>query len=159
MDKILNGNDYAKTNGFSSLREMLRARDYRMFDTPFQDVSVSGNAAMAFISFGIWIAQCECNGAEYVAPGEPFYCQSCGNNATGGSPRPVQFPDDAKEIEVELLRRPVTAGAGRNEFERNQRQRAVIQTESGWLSRTWLLGETLNDLREQNKVIPKRRKR
>lgn len=159
MDKILNGNDYAKTNGFSSLREMLRARDYRMFDTPFHDTVMSGKPVMAFVSFGIWIAICECNGAEYVAPGEPFYCQSCGNNATGGAPRPVEFPADAKEIESELLKRPVIVGAGRNEFERTQRQRAAINDERGWLSRTWLPSETLSDLKKQNKVIPTRRKR
>lgn len=158
-DKILNANDYAKLNGFASWRAMLKARDYRMFDTPYFDADAAGKPVQAFISFGFWIAKCECNGAEYVSPGEPFYCQSCGNFETRGTPRPVTFPVDMAAIEAELLRRPVTAGFGRNDFERTQKQRAVIQTESGWLTRTWLPDETLEDLKEQNKSLPKRKKR
>lgn len=159
MDKILDANDYAKCNNYLSLREMLKARNYQMFDTPFLDTGTTGKSVTAFVSFGFWIARCECNGAEYVAPGEPFYCQSCGNYENGGQPRPVIFPEDKQQIEDELLRRPIMHGTGRNIVERTQRQRAVIQTEKGWLSRTWLPEETLDDIKEQNKILPRKKRR
>lgn len=48
---------------------------------------------VARIDHGRWIADCECNGAEYVDPGEPiFYCLSCGNTEYQGHVRPVVFP-------------------------------------------------------------------
>lgn len=159
MEKIFNGNDFANSRGFSDIRAMLRAAKYTGFDTPFVDIEPTGEPVGAFVSFGIWIAKCECNGAEYVAPGQPFYCASCGNYANGGKPRPVIFPNNAHEIETELLKRPVLNGLARNEFERAQRARAVVQTEKGFLSRTWLLGESIADLRNQNKELPKKRRR
>lgn len=159
MEKILDANDYAQTRGFITIRDLLKARDYKTFDTPFQDAEPMGVPVVAFVSFGFWIALCECNGAEYVAPGEPFYCHSCGNYANSGKPRPVIFPENKADIERELLRRPVFAGTGRNVFERTQRQRAAVQNDKGFLSRTWLPLETLDDLKQQNEAIPKRKKR
>lgn len=155
-DKILDANDYARANGFLSIHDMLAARDYTRYDTPFKNVEPAGAPVRAFVSFGAWIASCECNGAEYVAPGEPFYCQSCGNYQNGGIGRPVEFPDDRDDIERELLRRPVVFGTGRNEFERMQRQSAAISTEHGYMSRTWLLTETVAELKRQNKHLPKK---
>jgi hypothetical protein len=159
IDKILNANDFAQSKGFTTSQDMLRAHDYRSYDTPYVDVEPEGDPVVAFISFGFWIAECECRGAEYVAPGQPFYCMSCGNYAAGGKPRPVIFPENMQAIEAEILRRPVTQGTGRNQFERAQRSRAVVSTERGWLSRTWQPGETIEDLKAQNKNLPSRRRR
>jgi hypothetical protein len=51
------------------------------------------SAVVARIDHGRWIADCECNGAEYVDPDEPiFYCLSCLNIEYGGALRPVRFP-------------------------------------------------------------------
>lgn len=157
-DKIMNGNDFAQSKGFTTLREMLTAFDYRSYDTPYKAGETQGEPVTAYISFGFWIAECECRGAEYVAPGQPFYCMSCGNTANGGFARPVIFPDNITEIEAEVLRRPVTQGTGRNQFERVQRARAIVSTEQGWLSRTWHPGETIEDLKLQNKNLPRRRR-
>lgn len=160
MDKIYNGNDYAKQAGYQNIRAMLNAGNYSGFDTPYIDGDPSGEAVTAYISFGVWIAECECRGAEMVAPGEPFYCRSCGNYGNGGRGRPVLWPENAADIEAELLRRPVIPGTGRNELERLQRSRAAIHVDGrGWLARTWLPTETLDDLREQNKALPKKRRR
>lgn len=157
MEKILDGNDYAKAQGFENMREMLKSKQYNGFDTPYVDVTPEGTAVSAYISFGFWIATCECNGAEYVAPEQPFYCHSCGNFENNGKPRPVIFPEEKAKIESELLKRPVSNGPGRNSFERTQRQRAVINVNSAWLSRTWYPNETVADLKEQNKNIPRRK--
>jgi hypothetical protein len=59
----------------------------------------------ARIDFGRWIADCECNGAEYVDPDEPvFLCLSCLNQAHGGRLRRVIFPPEEirKRIEERL---------------------------------------------------------
>jgi hypothetical protein len=160
MDKIYNGNDYAKMAGYQDIRVMLKAGKYTGYDTPYIDGEPSGTSVVAYISFGVWIAECECRGAEMVAAGEPFYCRSCGNYGNGGKGRPVTWPDNASDIEAELLRRPVIPGTGRNELERLQRSRAAIHVDGrGWLARTWLPTETLDDLREQNKALPKKRRR
>jgi hypothetical protein len=159
MDKILDGNDFARLQGFSDLRDFLRKKKYAGYDTPYQDVAPEGKPVTAFVSFGFWIAQCECNGAEYVAEGQPFYCHSCGNADNGGKPRLVIFPHDKAQIEKLLLSRPVINGNGRNIFERVQRQRALVQTEYGWLTRTWLPSETTKDLAAQNKELPSRKRK
>ena len=55
--------------------------------------AICDSAVVARIDHGRWIADCECNGAEYVDPGEPiYYCFSCKNAAHGGKLRPVKFP-------------------------------------------------------------------
>ena len=159
MEKILDGNDYAQSLGKPSLRELLKSAKYERFDTPYKDVEPTGKPVFAFVSFGFWVASCECNGAEYVADGQPFYCMSCGNYEYGGIPRPVIFPENRAEIEAELLRRPITMSTGRNAWERAQRARAATQTPAGWLSRTWLAGETVKDLKTQNAILGKRRRR
>lgn len=159
MDKIYNANDYAQARGFDNLRSMLSSNSYSGYDTPFANVEPAGEPIIAFVSFGFWIGKCECNGAEYTAQGEPFYCMSCGNYANAGIPRPVVFPDNISEIETELLRRPILEGTGRNAFERAQRARAVVNSEHGYLSRTWLPSETIEDLRAQNKNLPRKRRK
>lgn len=159
MEKILDGNDFAQIHGKTNLRDLLRSKSYTGYDTPYKDGDPVGDPVTAFVSFGFWIAQCECNGAEYVAPEQPFYCQSCGNFANGGKPRPVIFPHDKAQIEKLLLSRPVITGTGRNVFERTQRQRAIAKTDNGWLTRTWLPTETTADLAEQNKNLPARKRR
>lgn len=57
------------------------------------DLEIGETEVTARIDHGRWIADCECNGAEYVDPDEPiFFCLSCMNAANGGKLRPVKFP-------------------------------------------------------------------
>ena len=71
-----------------------------------------------------WLALCtRCDGAECVDPSWPlFVCANCGLG-----PVSVVFPDDREAIEGELLKRPDPATRG------------------------WLKGETLADLKRENK--------
>jgi hypothetical protein len=55
----------------------------------------------AYINHGRWVADCPCNGAELVGPGEDMVCGSCGTISS------VDFPDTAADIEKVLgLRDP-----------------------------------------------------
>ena len=55
----------------------------------------------AYINQGRWVADCPCNGAEIVEPGEDMLCGSCSMVST------VAFPDEKtrQQIETALLKR------------------------------------------------------
>lgn len=59
----------------------------------------STKAVDAYVNHGRWVADCRCNGAELVAPGEDLLCGSCGTTT------PVKFPPNADEIDALLSKR------------------------------------------------------
>lgn len=72
-----------------------------------------GIPVFARVEHNRWLADCECAGAEVVDAIDPrFYCLSCMNDANGGRPRPVIFPDDTDDVEDALVVRsdPLTRG-------------------------------------------------
>lgn len=155
MEKIINGRDLAHRDGAATQREWITERcrhlvKQRLLDTPFTG-QVTGNPVQAMINHGRWIALCpKCGGAEYVDPYEKiFYCFSCGNAALKGHARPVEFPDNRKEIEQAVLQRPVLAVRGTNAI-----QRAILAVPlTPGFSRTWMPGETLEDLKRQMEEV------
>ena len=58
---------------------------------------------LAYANHGRWVADCPCNGAEVVEPGEDMLCGSCAMTSS------VQFPDEktVAGIEAALGQRPV----------------------------------------------------
>ncbi len=62
-----------------------------------------GGTISAYVNRGRWVADCACNGAELVAPGEEMLCGSCGARNT------PKFPGPKKRDEISrlLLRRDV----------------------------------------------------
>jgi hypothetical protein len=159
MDKIITALDYAKQNGCKTVREHLekiQAKMKKRYDTPLTGTP-KGKPVAAEINFGRWIARCpDCNGAEDVDPNEPiFYCFSCGNFSNNGRPRSVIFPPtkERKAIEAEILKRPVKIRGGANELERMVNAVPEVVTDEGILSRSWLPGETVDEIKRQNKPL------
>lgn len=104
----------------------------------------------ARIDYGRWLADCECGGAEYVDPEESiFFCNSCGNVMFNGEFRPVIFPDETTRAAIEkvLLARPVDETRGLDPIEKAMLARPSIPG----LSRSWDPGESVADLKEQNR--------
>ena len=60
-----------------------------------------GSEVQAYVNHGRWVADCACNGAELVAPGQEMVCGSCGARNT------VKFPGapTLTKIEAALSRR------------------------------------------------------
>ena len=110
---------------------------------------------------GQWIADCDvegCGGAEFVEPTEPlFFCFSCTNRLNGHFVRPVQIPEQWQEIEALVLERPVNDVRGQTDLERaNQAKARVVVVSDGQefhLTRSWRPNESLDELRNQNKVL------
>lgn len=159
MDRIITAKDYAIQDNCKTVREHIEKIMSKMgkrYDTPFNG-QPKGKPVAAEINFGRWIANCpDCSGAEDVDPSEPiFYCFSCGNFSNNGRPRSVIFPPpkERKAIEAEILKRPVKIRGGANELERLVNAIPEITTEEGVLSRSWLPGETLEEIKRQNKPL------
>jgi len=158
MEKIITARDYAERAGFKTVKnylEHLCQKKGRLIDTPIKGEPTG--EVEAEINWGRWIARCpDCNGAEDVDPEEPiFYCFSCGNYKNRGKPRKVKFPSKKvrEEIEAELLKRPIEIKSGANEIDRLVNAQPKIRDEHGLLSRSWTPGETVGDLKKQNKAI------
>jgi hypothetical protein len=149
--KLITAKDVVAPAGFKTQRDwiaFLSQQQRHQLDTPFTG-KVQGDPVRARIDFGRWIADCECGGAEYVDPEELiFYCFSCGNRRNGGHARPVSFPPNRDEIETIVLERPVDDARGRNKVERA----LLAKPLAPGLSRSWNPGETLGELRAQNKA-------
>lgn len=64
----------------------------RMGVTPFK-----GETVLAYVNHDRWVADCLCNGAELVAPGETMLCGSCGAQHT------VKFPGPKTRAKIEHL--------------------------------------------------------
>lgn len=117
-----------------------------------------GDAVLARVWQGQWIADCECGGAEFVEPTEPlFYCFSCANRSNGYFVRPVQFPENYAEIEQVILARPVNDDRGLTMLERAGLSKPSVVVEADGaqfpLTRSWQPDETMEELLEQNKVL------
>ena len=155
-EKIITAKDYAMREGAKTVRERIEIMCKKMGknnDSPIRG-EPKGKPVKAEINFGQWIARCpDCKGAEAVDPDEPiFYCLSCGNFRNGGQPRPVEFPPDYKAIEREILKRPVKVGMGTHYIERLTMAVPMVMTDEGLLSRSWVPGESLEEIKRQNKV-------
>ena len=60
-----------------------------------------GGTVDVYVNHGRWVADCVCNGAELVAPGQEMLCGSCGARNTVTFPGPKM----RDQIEAVLLRR------------------------------------------------------
>ena len=80
----------------------------------------------AEINHGRWIVKCECGGAEKAWEEGLFMCQSCWNGGHKHQYRKMIFPRWRKQVEGLLEKRPLQ-------------------------NRNWTLGETLAQLRTENK--------
>ena len=169
MDKIIRAKDYMQRMKVNSMREYIGKTMAGMrtknipYDTPFNNDKPSGKAVKAEIDFGQWLVKCPdpaCNGAETTDPSEEpiFYCFSCGNFKNNGKPYLVEFPDQktCEEIERILLERPIKQGAAPSYIERNTPAHPTKYIEENGkfypLSRSWTPGETVDDLKKQNKA-------
>ena len=158
MDKIITALDYAKRDGHKTVREYLEKicekRGLRI-DTPIH--GEPKGEVEAEINWGRWIARCpDCPGAEDVAPEEPiFYCFSCGNYMNEGHPRKVIFPSEKirKQIEAEVMKRPVEFAGGANEIDRAINAKPTASDDKGVLSRCWIPGESVEALKRENKGL------
>ena len=72
-----------------------------------EDVDPDATPALAYVNQARWVADCpDCTGAELVAPGDPFLCGSCFNEAIGYRWRPVRWPAGGRgAVEAMLLAR------------------------------------------------------
>ena len=90
----------------------------------------------AYINHGRWVVECPsdiCKGAMVVTSAEPYFlCPSCGNSENNGYWYGVQFPGPRTRIEAVLMKRPAA-----NPWEA--------------FARNWSPGETLTDLRRENR--------
>ena len=95
------------------------------------DKKPHGDAVVARVNHGRWIGDCPvCGGAEVVDPDDPvFMCLSCLNDANQRKVRPVDFPDENFRLRMgEVL------------VHRGERR-----------ARGWDPGETIEDLKRQNR--------
>ena len=160
---ICTGLGLAKLYGSPTFEAFIKKRCHKLgrrLETPYQD-GVEGEAVVAFVDNARWSARCpDCNAQDYVTPEELiFYCFSCGNRETGGHPRPVIFPNDKERLNIEkiLMARPVVVKVGINQFDRALNARPVARLPGGLgIGRSWTPDETIDDLVDQNKMIPRK---
>jgi hypothetical protein len=145
----------------SSLDRIMKMRDQilrvKHVLLPIQAEKYAIDPVYGFIENSQWIARCECGGCEFVDPDDGvFYCFSCCNRAYNSMLRHVVFPDadTRKEIEQLLLLRPVDDLRGQTDLERAGLARALILVQVSEdvalpLTRSWNVGETLDDLHAQ----------
>ncbi|MHB0922612.1 MAG: hypothetical protein ACYC3H_01430 [Bellilinea sp.] len=99
--EIVTGKTIAQRDRCKTLIEWLKKAAIRKGVT-LDPTAISDSEVVARIDHGRWIADCECNGAEYVDPGEPvFFCLSCLNGSNGGRLRPVKFP--SPEVREQII--------------------------------------------------------
>lgn len=167
VDRIITMKDYSQRYGADgSVRGFIlkwRARVQKERGVALQVNGIDGNgrgaAVKARIWQGQWIAECDvCGGNEFVDPEEPvFYCFGCGNREVGSYLRPVEFPAEWREIEGLILERPVFDKRGLSDMERAGLAKPAVVVVSGGLeyplTRSWMPGESLDELREQNKIL------
>lgn len=164
VNRVVNAMDYAARDGAASVRELIKRWSGRMYqrgllDTPFVDSAATGAAVIAEVNHGQWIARCDqCGTPMWVAQSEPmFYCFGCGNQLTGGVPRPVTFPEDWEVIEGLLLERPVDDRKGTNDIDRAflafPLAIGAVDGQLVALNRSWTPDESAEDLETQNAMI------
>lgn len=96
---------------------------------PDTDKVATDKPVAAQINRNRWVVLCpDCYNAEFAFLGEPlFFCSNCFNGAVGRLWRPVVFPKNRAAIEAAIKARPLPA------------------------SRNWSPGETVAQLRRENK--------
>lgn len=97
---IITAKTIALKDRCGSVREWIqKAASRRRMKLSF---ALAEKPVIARIDHGRWLADCECNGAEYVDPNEPiFFCLSCGNTEYQGRMRPVIFPAPETRAKIE----------------------------------------------------------
>lgn len=127
---------YPQTGSWSALETKLREQWHLQGrGVPFPvdaDDSVSAYAEVNVLRQARWIVKCPfgCGGAVYADPDDHrFLCDECWNAPVGGKWVPVVWPPDPPAVEALLKVRP---------------------HEHSWV---FTPGETLKDLREQNKRL------
>lgn len=153
MYKIFTGADKAKEFGIGTYRDFA-IELAKNANKPWNG-EWSGSKVYARVDFGRWIADCECGGASYVDPDDDFfYCATCGNAAHNGKARHVIFPDvdERQAIEEELLKRDVKTRLGLTGTD------AALNA-TGFLSRSWKPGESVETLKEQRERMDAERRK
>jgi hypothetical protein len=170
INYIITAKHYAQREGASSVLERIKKLAAKINQRGGAQIQIKnevrGFAVLAEIEFGQWIAHCECDGAEFVDPGEPiFFCFGCGNRSNSGDLRPVIFPQAREEIERLVLERPVNDLRGLDALDRAYQAKPMIMVEVSQtnsdqmgtsllpLTRSWTPNETVEELREQNKAV------
>lgn len=98
-EEIITAKTIANRDRCKSVLDWIRKSAAR-YEIQVKDV-VCKQPVIARIDHGRWIADCECQGAEYVDPDEPvFFCLSCLNAAHQGALRPVVFPSEKKREKI-----------------------------------------------------------
>lgn len=134
--------------------ESVIARIYRLagrFGFTPQPIEMQGTPVIARIDRSRWLADCECGGAEYVDPDEPFFfCANCGNDADSAKVRPVVFPpiETRQALEALITSRPVTIRGGST----LQQQLLTADESIPRLQRQWDAGESLLKIARENRV-------
>lgn len=110
-------------------------------------VTVEGEAVLAFVNFGRWMARCKvCANPYLVSHQKPIlYCFECGNGGSSAA-YPVQFPEEREQIEAELLKREVNL----KQFARNSAEAALhSHAKVRGLGRDWRPGVSVRELELQ----------
>jgi hypothetical protein len=177
MHKVFDANDVAEMQGFRDAADRLRRLPHALGQSqrilPVWSGKVcAGPPVRARIERGRWIADCDavigghlCGGAEWVAPGVPFFCFSCGNASTAGKARPVIFPEPAEKADIEaaILERPmvnmVPAAHPIVQTLSARPELAVdLSGEHFAITRDWNPGEKASELRDQHRMVAELRK-
>lgn len=167
VNRIIRMRDYSlRYGGDGTVRGFVRVWRERMRNSSGVTVQVKGleeagrgKAVLARIWQGQWVAECDvCGGNEFVDPEEPvFFCFGCGNRENNSYLRPVTFPENWQEVEALVLERPVRDRRGVTDLERAglALPAVVVKTDDGQfpLVRSWMPGETVEELRRQNSVL------
>lgn len=64
---------------------------------------------VAYMNYARWVADCGCGSAVMLFRGEPgawYWCPACGNAATGGMLRPVTWPANRAQIDLDMASVP-----------------------------------------------------
>src|SRR5574340_786472 len=177
MHKIFDANDMAEMEGFANADERLKrlphslARGRRVLPV-WNGKVCAGPPVRARIERGRWIADCDAEvgghlygGAEWVAPGTPFFCFSCGNVSTQGKARPVIFPraDEKAEIEAAILERPMVNMAPNahpivQALSARPEMVVHVRGERFAITRDWSPGEKAAELRAQHHMVAELKK-
>lgn len=124
----------------------------RMHGFTPQPLEMPGAPVYARIDRSRWLADCECGGAEYVDPVEPFFfCINCGNAADSEKIRPVIFPNPETRavLEALIISRPVTIRGGST----IQQQLLTADESIPKLQRQWDAGESLLKIARENRLV------
>jgi len=150
MPKIFDAEDVAKVEGYRDATDRIRLYPHRHNATnmPIWNGGLCASPPVtARVNAGRWIADCECGGAEYVAPSAPFFCFSCGNVLSQGKARPVTFPSNKVAIEEALLEREFLPSPSKNPVTAMENS-----VKLHGIGHDWTPGESIKTLRDQHRI-------